>query len=254
VELQSPTFPPMGNNRATTKYFMLTISNVDHLAVRANVLLIFEWISRHFRGMKGLSIGFGFNIRALTQLIDTHRFVMTTNPTLTEISIGAVNCLPPINPKETVLSFSLDAWELCTKGALSAKLAETDTDLAQLSAGEQEVIVFQRWIEEESEFSCSICCCTLAELRETKPNTDICILDHPGHRVCGSCLNSLAGAGQRPFGCPTCRGLIAAPVLKNRIYQNSQGSFVLEMAARPAQPPIISFPSPNIEELLVQYQ
>ncbi|OAG28874.1 hypothetical protein NEDG_01013 [Nematocida displodere] len=255
-EPSTSLFSRLGDSQTTTRELVLKLQADTGPATPPLLIHTLEWVSRCFRGLEHLTIDAKATPNDLISFIADHQLEMTTNPTLTYIQIGkGVRWFPAIaKQKKTMLSLSLEAWELCTAGKLARELAQTQTNLDQLSSEEQEMITLQRWIASESEFACATCKSTLADLKETTPAPDICILDHPLHWVCSNCLGHLPESSTGSVSCPVCRGSIRHPFLTNRIEKNSQGRFELTMAEIPDPRPVLSFPSTNFEELVGIYQ
>ncbi|OAG29637.1 hypothetical protein NEDG_00770 [Nematocida displodere] len=153
---------------------------------------------------------------------------------------------------KTVLCFSLDAWEVCSKGTLPEELAKSQTraNLGRLSSKEQALITTQQWIVADKDQMCPICLSTFEDLKNA--SADICILDHPEHRVCSHCLSSLVAAngGRNHIACPGCRGKISLPLVENKIYQNSEGHFELSIGGPSSTTRVLSFPASDLDDLL----
>ncbi|OAG29110.1 hypothetical protein NEDG_01249 [Nematocida displodere] len=251
-EFQLALSPPMGDAQVAANSLNITFWNSSDLVTPAALVQTLDWTSRHFIDMLSLVVGFKHTLTDLTAFVRKNQFLITTSP-LTKLRIAGIDCLFQQNPDaNSVLHMSLDAWDRCTEGTLSHELTKTRSDISVLSSGEQEMITNQKWIGEESDSSCAVCLATVDELKNTSPPVDICILDHPEHRVCSGCLDKMVSEGDATgrIGCPMCRGVLKTPLQKQSIHKNDQDGFVLTSDTTSDKSDILSFPSDNLERLL----
>ncbi|OAG31298.1 hypothetical protein NEDG_01776 [Nematocida displodere] len=229
VELQNNTFASMEDNLTTAKSLTLNIYNPNYLATATTLLRTLVWISMYFRDMDVLSIGYQETPLDLIYFIQTSQIEVINNPSLTSIKISNIECSVYQKQKKAILCFSLNAWALYREGKLANALTQSQADLSQLSAEHQEMVMSPKPASDKSELLCIICQDTYDELRDSSLEAAICILDHPAHRVCSSCLDRLAMVGKSSgyIVCPVCRSELSLPLLKHEIQQNAQGSFEL---------------------------
>ncbi|OAG29109.1 hypothetical protein NEDG_01248 [Nematocida displodere] len=250
--LPTPLFPSLGDNTATCNSLKIDFRNERASIAPSGLLQTLDWISRHFRGLEELDVEFGAIQPQLKAFVQTNQFLITTNPTLKNVRLVRVDCLEQHQEKRTILCFSLDAWDQCIKGNLAAEL--TPAELEICSPDEQMMILNPSTIDVDDadefrkESTCLICYETFDNLEETNPNTEICLLDHPKHRMCNTCLDRVMGEAGK-VSCPMCREDFNLSNLKNRIERNSQGGFGI------VRVPFVRvggffFPNNNLEEFL----
>ncbi|OAG32287.1 hypothetical protein NEDG_02038 [Nematocida displodere] len=265
------TFLSMENNQATVNSLMIKFNNIYDILSPLILTRALQWIGRHFRGLTGIDISTecircsGRRGRGhcrycapptLIEFVTNNMFEITTNPTLKNIRITNYDRIHSPKKKETILCFSFDAWRAYREGKLAEELTQSGADLSELGSNEQEILMTQRWVSGAYESLCVICLDTVDELCLTNPNTEICILDHPEHIICGGCFDRLCSRmGVETINCPVCRGKIARLPLRNKIERNNQGVFKLTMAGPiPPRMPVLSFPSTGFLGVLTHYQ
>ncbi|OAG30426.1 hypothetical protein NEDG_02229 [Nematocida displodere] len=252
--LQGVPLPKMGNNMAKVESFTLEFYNVKDLIISSDLIYTFEWLSTHFRDMKEFSVGTGFSLANLADFVKHNQFKITTIPSLASIKVSGIEC--GVYKAESavvggVLCFSLDAWEVCMKGKLEQELSQTD--LNKLSPNDRDSIGIKTWNGDETEAVCVVCKESFASFKENSSDssTEIYILDHPSHIVCGVCLGGLIMSNKPILECPVCRREIKNHTIKKRIQRKDHGSFELTIGT---DLPILSFPSSDLENLLAHYQ
>ncbi|OAG32285.1 hypothetical protein NEDG_02036 [Nematocida displodere] len=251
--VQNIPFSPMGDNLVAGESLMISFFCYQEWITSQNIVRALEWVSKYFRGLKTLSVGDLPTLPQLRVFASTKQFEIITNPSLTSITISGVECSAYQKKKEAILCFSFEAWALYRAGKLGTELAQTHTDLSVLSDLQQSLFLAPGPTH-LNEPVCVVCMGMLEDLRETDPNAEVCILDHPEHRLCSGCLDGVCsirdedtGEGITFIRCPVCRGEHSLPISKHKIQKNDQGSFGITVA-RPLG--FLTFPCTNIEELL----
>ncbi|OAG30411.1 hypothetical protein NEDG_02233 [Nematocida displodere] len=239
------TIPPpaVGMNRATTRHLTIDFASENDLPTTTDLEQTLEWASRGFEGLEELSV-LVQGAHVLGDFARNNKFEITTIPTLTSIRVCGIECSVYQSKKETILCLSLEAWELYTKGKLADELTSSRTDLSALSPKQQEIVMNRKEIVDKDKEPCLICRETFDELKKTNPNTEICVLDYPTHRVCGECLDSVINSSGDAVRakCPFCREHLRLPLIKHKIHKNSQGDFGLTLDRHTAILPVLSFP------------
>ncbi|OAG31297.1 hypothetical protein NEDG_01775 [Nematocida displodere] len=231
----------MGDNIATVKVLTFKIYNRNLLMFPSSIVPIIDWISRHFRGLGKLVIEESPGKTGFCLFLQKNQVVFTTNPGLKTIEVNGLKFSGYQRKKEPILCFSLDAWDLYTKGKLGNELANSRTDLNQLPTEHQAIVMNRMKMGAYSEACCG-CTRTLNGLKSDSPNTEMCIWSNPKHPLCTACLNNLICSVRGVAGaimCPSCRQEHILPLVKNRIHKNKQGGFVVTMATLL---PVLSFP------------
>ncbi|OAG32195.1 hypothetical protein NEDG_02114 [Nematocida displodere] len=245
--------PSMGGGLVVVKFLMLNdLTLRDSVPGCPEIIDALDVISRSFRGLREIVIKTEKREGLVLDFIRRNRFVITTNPGLASIKICDIECLFSASKEKAILCFSLEAWGSCTQGRLASDLAQTQTDLSLLSPLNQELVMGQKWAGGGNEPVCAICLSTAGDLRDTSPDTspdtEICILDHPEHRVCSSCLARLVSAGRRSrhIRCPVCRAELSVPFLKKKLQMNAHGHFELTGG-------VVAFPCNNFKKVVPLY-
>ncbi|OAG30745.1 hypothetical protein NEDG_02216 [Nematocida displodere] len=239
----APSLPVMGDNIATAKSLTIHCYDRNGLVYSPIITPIIDWISRHFRGLEDLVVGGPYIENNFAEFFQKNQVEITTNPGLTSIGVGDVECLYS-PPRTEVLCLSLEAWKLYKSGKLADELARTQTDLSVLSPEHQTMIMSQEEMAADDDDPCCVCLSTITDLKSDNPNTELCILDSPKHPICIACLDDLICSGRRAglIKCPSCRKEHMLPFVKNKVRQNSQGVFVITI---PAPLHVLSFPRPT---------
>ncbi|OAG30741.1 hypothetical protein NEDG_02261, partial [Nematocida displodere] len=121
----------IGMNLAWVKDLTLDFGKDDTMLTSTALEQTLDWISRNFSGLEELSVN-GLTTPTLIEFVRTHTFGITTNPTLKRIEVFDVECMH-IRDESNIVCFSLEAWELFGSGKLGDELANSQTDLSQLS-------------------------------------------------------------------------------------------------------------------------
>ncbi|OAG31154.1 hypothetical protein NEDG_01567 [Nematocida displodere] len=251
ADLQNGTFPSLGDNLTTVNTLTFFVYNESHPVTVPVLVRTLVWISTYFRGMEVLMVGSENLTLDLKAFILSSQFEITTNPALTSIRVDVFECLASLKKKEAILGFSPEAWALYREGKLANELTQSQTDLSQLSAEQQKMVMSSEPALDKSEPACNICRETYDELRDSSPKATIYILDQLLHRDCTSCLKWLAKTGEKYgyINCPgSCGGKITLPMVKHEIQQNAQGGF--EVTFGSTSPRFWSLPNDQIEPLL----
>ncbi|OAG31391.1 hypothetical protein NEDG_02273, partial [Nematocida displodere] len=241
TELKNRTLPTMGDdNIATVKSLTFKFHTRYELMFAPSIVSIIDWISRHFRGLERLVIVESPGKTGLCLFLQKNQVVFTTSPGLKSIEVGKFKCSGYQSNKEPILCLALEAWELYRSGKLADELVNSQTDLSQLPAEHQAMLMSREELGDDVKACCK-CARTLADLRRRCPKTEIHILDHPNHSVCTGCLAGLILDGREAgaINCPSCRKEHILPLVRNMIGKNNQGVFVLK---RDTPPPVLSFP------------
>ncbi|OAG32197.1 hypothetical protein NEDG_02116 [Nematocida displodere] len=229
--------------RVRVSSLTIDFNNWDSLVTTSHLEQTLEWVSTGFEGLVSLSVLARDAPPELTDFARNNRFVISTNPNLKHIEFCAIECLhdPNIVPNTNILCFSLEAWELYTKGKLADELGQAD--LCQLSPEHRAIVMSKEEMGGDSD-PCHVCLCSADDLRSSSPDTQICILDRAKHTVCARCLDGLIKRGRDSgsITCPMCRERVNLSLLKHRIHRNAQGQFELAICT---QLPVLSFPRTN---------
>ncbi|OAG29779.1 hypothetical protein NEDG_00912 [Nematocida displodere] len=244
------SLPGMGDNQAKTK--CLTVKFQANLQItRFDLVFAFNWISVKFKELEKIVFAGGYSLSLVKAFVHNNQIDITTSPTLKSINVANIECMYAMEKNPPILCFSLDAWKLCSEGKLLPKL--TLAGLSRISVLNQELILSQKFVGNASDPLCVICQENLDELKETNPNTKICILDHPSHRVCSGCLDELyegLDKTSRCFNCPICRREIKYPFVTNTIQKTLQRRFGLAMGTPVS---VLSFPNNNLVGMLSNF-
>ncbi|OAG31158.1 hypothetical protein NEDG_01571 [Nematocida displodere] len=249
--------PPMGSNLATVKHLAIDCSNDGKVLENFDLLPALEYIGMHFRGVIDIVIGNLCDMQGKTiKLVRRNQFEINSNPSLRSIRIGGIECMyiPNTSPnKLKLLCLSLEAWDLCTQGKLGGELSLAD--LTPVSTEQFAAIISREAIEDARARSCVVCMCSLEDLKNTSPAPEICMLDHPEHRVCSSCLDRLFSTIDTTSGrvrCPVCRNELNHTFIKHKIQRNAQGAFELSLDTSSGSLPILSFPKKSLNKTPTQ--
>ncbi|OAG30747.1 hypothetical protein NEDG_02218 [Nematocida displodere] len=233
----------MGMNRATVWGLSIVFTNENNLLTSSDIEQTLDWISTGFDGLVSLSVRARDVPPALTDFVRSNTFEITTNPTLTSIWVCGIECrhIPSIiSGGSNIVCFSLDAWELYRSGKLADELANSQTDLSRLPVKQRAIVMNREELGADNE-PCCVCYEPFEDLKATRQNTDICILDHPKHSVCCSCLDKLIKNGRNAgyISCPKCRQEHRLSLIRHKINLKNQGGFRLTVGIPPSA---LSFP------------
>ncbi|OAG31294.1 hypothetical protein NEDG_01772 [Nematocida displodere] len=252
TEFLNTSPPPMGDNLATVKVLIFEFYIRHGLSFSPSIVPIIDWISRYFRGLERLVIEDAPGETDFCLFLQKNQVVFTTNPGLKTIEVGKFKCSGYQSNKEPILCLSLEAWDLYRSGKLADELTRTQTDLSQLPAEQQAMLMSREELGDDSNACCK-CPGTLADLRRRCPKTEIHILDHPNHSLCTGCLAGLIRSGREAgaINCPSCRKEHILPLVRNMIGKNNQGVFEVKRDTRAL--PVLSFPRPTPVKMLPRF-
>ncbi|OAG30267.1 hypothetical protein NEDG_02243 [Nematocida displodere] len=241
TELQNTSPPSMGDNIATVKVLKFLFYTKHELMFSPSIVPIIDWISRYCRGLEKLVIEESRGKTDFCLFLQNNYVEITTNPGLMSIEVGDFKCSGYQSNKKPILCLSLEAWDLYRSGMLADELTRTQTDLGQLPAEQQAMLMSREELGNDNKVCC-VCKHMLADFKSSNPNTEMHILDSPIHPVCTACLNALIFNGRKAgtINCPSCRQEHILPLVKNKIEQNILGVFEIKREAPTL--PVLSFP------------
>ncbi|OAG30263.1 hypothetical protein NEDG_02252 [Nematocida displodere] len=234
--------PVVGMDRTTARHLTIELAKENHVVTRTDLEQTLDWVSTAFVGLGVLNVECS-DTPALRDFVRNNQFEITSIPTLTHIEVCDIQCMRVQSINQIgadVVCLSLEAWELFGSGKLGDELANSQTDLSQLSP-EQQAIVMNREEMGPDNDPCCVCLSTADELRSSSPDAEICILDHPKHSICNRCLDGMVNNDRIDghINCPVCRHEHKLSLIRHTIRKNNQGVFELTMGRLPS---LLSFP------------
>ncbi|OAG30265.1 hypothetical protein NEDG_02254, partial [Nematocida displodere] len=127
--------PVVGMDRVTAGYLSIRLTNAKNLLTITDAEQTLDWVSTAFVGLETLIVD-GPSGPELKYFIRSHTIDIPTIPTLKRIEVFDVECLHDpniIRDDSKIVCLSLEAWELFGSGKLGDELANSQTDLSQLS-------------------------------------------------------------------------------------------------------------------------